>query len=478
MSGPVDSQRPLPAARPWLVAALMGAVLAVVGAGLILLGPTPARIAYDQNGFHLPTIRTFAAQWPTPDLRDYLSATTPGYHLALAGASRVVGESVVALRFVGLLFSVGLAATLGWALGRRLAWPIALACGAPVVASLYVIGPAAWLLPDNASLWAVLGVLLLAGRGKADVFFFATTGLLMVAVVLTRQMHVWVLAPVVVAAWLAIGAADADERAGGPAPLFSRGDLLGLFERPVARALRVLAALAAVAPAVLLLWAFVKLWGGLTPAGTMVPEPPAHLEGPANFARVGGGNAATPALILALWGIYGLFFSGYLLGPLADLWRRARWVVLAAAVVGALAASVPVTAPSVEAGRWTGLWQIAAKLPVIGGRTSVLLLALAPVGAVLLAAAAHGLAPRWRWLLLGSVSGFAAAQSASMLSWQRYIEPCLLMFMALACAALASTETASASASAPVGLPRWTRWAGPLALAALLAVVTVSTVWG
>jgi hypothetical protein len=37
--------------------------------------------AYDQNQHHLLVIESFAQQWPTPDLRDYQSATAPLWHL-------------------------------------------------------------------------------------------------------------------------------------------------------------------------------------------------------------------------------------------------------------------------------------------------------------------------------------------------------------------------------------------------------------
>lgn len=465
--------------RPWLVAGLLAGGLAVVAAALILLGPTPPRIAYDQNGFHLPTIRGFAAQWPAPELRDYLSATTPGYHLALAGASKLVGESVTALRLVGLVFSVGLAGTLGWALGRLAPWPVALACGVPVLCSLYVLGPAAWLLPDNASLWAVLGVALVAARftdhRRADALGLLALTLLLLAAVLTRQMHVWVAAVALTGAWLAGRRGDDPTT---PA-LLSPADARALLQRPLPRLVPVALVLLAALPAAGVLLAFVKLWGGLTPAGAMIPDPPADLEGPANFARVRGGNPATPALVLSLWAIYGVFFGGFLLRPLADLWRRARWVIFAAAAGGAALALVPETAPSADAGRWTGLWQIAAKLPVVGtasggggtGRTSLLLVALAPLGAVLVAAAAHGLNARHRWLLLAALAAFTAAQTASFLSWQRYLEPCLLVLMALAAASIAGAAPDQAQP------PRAARL-GPLALAGLLLAVSAMTIFG
>jgi len=59
------------------------------------------RGAFDQLNYHEQVIRRFVEQWPAPDLSDYLSATTPGYHLALAAFAEYAGESAVALRLAG-----------------------------------------------------------------------------------------------------------------------------------------------------------------------------------------------------------------------------------------------------------------------------------------------------------------------------------------------------------------------------------------
>lgn len=64
--------------------------------------------AWDQVNYHEKVIRTFIDQWPAPDLSNYLSATTPLYHLLLASVGKLISVSPAALQFTGMLFSLGL----------------------------------------------------------------------------------------------------------------------------------------------------------------------------------------------------------------------------------------------------------------------------------------------------------------------------------------------------------------------------------
>src|SRR5205085_160310 len=68
------------------------------------------RAWYDQRYYHEATIRAFARQWPYFDFRDYWSATTPGYHLAMAAVARFITESRTGLQLAGMAFTVGLLA--------------------------------------------------------------------------------------------------------------------------------------------------------------------------------------------------------------------------------------------------------------------------------------------------------------------------------------------------------------------------------
>src|SRR4051794_39707330 len=85
-SDPSEGDRATGAARR--AAVIMGGLTAAVLLALILWGHDDHRASYDQNVYHLPTIRQFASELPRPDFSNYLSATTPGYHLILAILSR------------------------------------------------------------------------------------------------------------------------------------------------------------------------------------------------------------------------------------------------------------------------------------------------------------------------------------------------------------------------------------------------------
>ncbi|MCH7793473.1 MAG: hypothetical protein IID31_14485, partial [Planctomycetes bacterium] len=158
----------LPAPPPIL---LPTALFLVAASALILGGFERGRGAADQINYHEPVIRTFADQWPGFDFSDYLSATTPAYHVALATFARFVADSRPALQFAGALFTIGLLLTLtlagscGQRIGQQRAlsqplearrWNRAVLMTLPVTASLYVFSSGVWLLPDNAAWWGVL----------------------------------------------------------------------------------------------------------------------------------------------------------------------------------------------------------------------------------------------------------------------------------------------------------------------------------
>jgi hypothetical protein len=82
------------------------------------------------------------------------------------------------------------------------------------------------------------------------------------------------------------------------------------------------------------------------------------------------------------------------------------------------------------AGRRSGLWNIAAKLPNIG-HSSVLILALSTVGAVVFLALLKPLRARDRIVMCATFAGFCIASAAGVELWQRYTEPFILMFTAL-----------------------------------------------
>lgn len=449
---------PAPTRRGWGAGLLAAGAFALPAVALILAGHVRGRAAHDQLNFHEPVIRRFAESLPRPDLSDYLSATTPGYHLALATFARLVGDDPRALRLAGLVFSLALVGLLAWWLARRTHAPRALALAAPFACSMYVFSSGAWLLPDNAGWLGVLGVLLLALRPRVDARHLLAGGVLLVLLVLARQIHVWAAAVLWAAAWL--GDAHATRTS--------------LVSDPPARLRRAALALACSIPAFLVLAWFVRLWGGLTP--------------PTFQNKYHGGNPAAPAFVLAIIAIYSPFFAGAVAPTLRHLWHRHRAALGACAAAGALLAIIPDTSYSTDEGRYSGLWNAVRALPLVAGRTSPLLVALSALGAVLALAFASALPFRSRWVLLAAAAAFTAAQAASHELWQRYTEPFVLMLLALASAEITAAQGGSAmparSGPAPSGSSAGTPPApspspardplvlGPAALALLLGLLT------
>lgn len=436
-----------------LCAMTLIAVFVALAIPLWLIGAMPTRVAGDQNLYHLPAIQRFATDWPAVDLRDYLSATTPGYHLALAAIARYVSDQTIVLQLAGSLFTLGLLGLLGVAMARRappapgprgVPWA-AIAFALPVVASQYVLTSGVWLLPDNAAWWGVLAVLLIALSGRTDGRALLLAGIVLTLLVFVRQNHIWTAGVLALAWWL--GRPEPIDDALGHPPLSGR-DVRRLLTTPGARARRAALAVLAALPAVALLAAFVVLWKGLTP--------------PQFQGVLRGGNPATPAFVLALLGVYGVFFAPVLWRPLQALLLTRPLTLLAFGAGAVLIALASPTTRDPDAGRGGALWEMAGALPTLGGRTSVLILALAVAGMVALVALLCGCNRRDRWLLLAAILGFTAAQSASAMCWQRYIEPLLLIVMALGCARVhARFEPAGRGELAA-------RLMGPLALAAVL----------
>ncbi|MBA4028754.1 MAG: hypothetical protein C0475_06425 [Planctomyces sp.] len=462
--------------RPRTIAHLAALATALALWAMIALLPAQGRIGHDQNIYHVPTIRTFARQLPRPDLSDYLSATTPGYHLALAAASRLTGDSTFALRALGALWSVGLAWLLVRAAARRASAPDgsawALAALAPLPCSLYVLSSGAFVLPDNAAWLLASAVLLVCLGSPMTLGRIALGALLVLALVWVRQSHAWTAGVLLLAAWL--GDAPADGPAGtaglvGPvgqpsAARWSDDPRTVLAPHPIGPAARraIVAALLLL-PTALSLALLYRLWGGLTPPGNFPRPGPEWIGDYANFqGRFRGANPATPALVLALLGWSLIPLTPLLWGALTGGARRAPWLVIGASLLSLAAALIPATTRDPDAGRSTGLWNLAGSAPTVLGHTSALIAALALPGGALTAALLGALRRRDRLILLTALAGFGAAVSASHYSWQRYAEPMLLIWVALAVARLPRAGLPPAL-PAPGGALRWALSVGGLA---------------
>lgn len=382
---------------------------------VILAGRAGTSEERDQTRYHLPVVRTMVAQWPAVDLVHYRSTTSPGYHLLLAGVVSVVGDDVVVLQVVSCLLSISLVLVVWrWAATRAGPW-VSAGLVLPLMTSSYVLGAAIWLTTDNAALLFVALALGLSVFGRGGPGAGALGAIWATAAVAVRQIHIWsAAAPIlrVLVDW-------------------RRGDCTTRQALAVAPALAL--------PFVLVV-VFYLMWGGLTP--------PAYAD-----IHDRGINPASIVVILALMGMYGVFFLPAFVTNVRQLVPRDPGGALAVAggiVVGLL---IPSTYDR-DAGRWGGaIWELARRVPEIGGRAIIFPVACG-VGAFVLwravtrcraAGSGSGL------LILGITSfGWMLAQAVNSQAWQRYCEPLVLIILAWLFALARDHSSSPRSAWGPV----------------------------
>ncbi|MFG0246915.1 MAG: hypothetical protein ACF8MF_12780 [Phycisphaerales bacterium JB052] len=369
--------------------------------GVIFSGNLAGRGASDDLLYHWVAINQFAQEWPTPDLGDYASATTPGYHLVLAPLVRS-GLGHMGTQLVASIWTLALFALLSWMISRR--WGLASAVlMLPLTASMYFVYPGIWLLPDNAGWLLVLGILLLALQSRSSWGVWALSGVLLVALVWARQVHIWAAGIVWLTAWLG----NESE---------THTDLRSLFRDPVRRIGRTLTAQGLTIPAFVTLVWFLGTWGGLVP--------------PSFQDRHQGPNLATPGFMLTQLAILSVFFAPVLLTQLRSLWAHHWRLVLLAIFVGLVLGVVPHSSYSIEDGRYSGWWNLLGKFPTLADRSPIFMLG-SIAGAVSLTLWLSLAPKRDVWIWLGVLVAFTLAQTANHASWQRYHEPMLLMMIVL-----------------------------------------------
>lgn len=436
-------------------------VFLVPAAALWAIGWTRGRASCDQYEYHLKAILKFAGELPRPDLHDYLSATTPGYHLLMAVVAREVTQNAICLQVVAALITLGLLFLLARVISRTghdrsRTWLELAALALPCITSPYVFTSGVWLLPDNAGWLLAMIVVITSMRYRQTSSTLMFGGLALALLVLVRQSHAWAAAPLLMAGWLSATRA-------------SDSGLWDALRQPAQRISMTLVAMFVCVPAVVILAAFVRLWHGLTPPSFQVQ----HVVKSGSII-----NWATVPFILSLIAVFSLFFLGWIWTGVARVWRESRAIVLVASAGAAAWAAIPETTFLREP-RSGGLWAIVGAMDGAGlsiaHHTNPLILLLAPIGAVMLAGWLVLVNDKRRWIVAAAIGAFIAAQSANANCWQRYHEPFLLMAFGLLAAQYGAGAIEAGSVRCGSLLAAW-RIAGPLALATLLAVFTAGGV--
>ena len=450
---------------------------------LIWTGYDRGRGAYDQNNFHLPAIHQFIRELPHPDLHDYPSATTPAYHLIVASIARALGtDDERSLRLIGTIFTLALLATVGITASRA-GIITGIIAALPIVTSLYVFGAGTWTLPDNLGWCMVMLAMMLALRRRIDIWTFLGAAILIFAVAMTRQVSIWIIAPMVVSAWIGscrVRTADHDLTGTengphcGPYKTRSPSDSLSPVSRgeggvrgesendvacpsaphpnPLPRVqgrgsnaslLRAAPMALAAVPGVVALLYFFHRWHGLVP--------------PNQRQFVGGGNPAAIPAVLSDIGALGIFYALFLLRRDNVLSNVPKLIV--GAIAGAVVALIPPTTHDQPAGRYSGFFNITRHVPILMGRSSLLIVLMSAIGGAILIVWLWSLPRRERFIWGSAALAFIVAQAANHNAFYRYYEPVILI-------AAAMTVPRLAPKSPRIAL------AGPLLLALLLATVT------
>jgi hypothetical protein len=348
-----------------------------------------SRMAYDEANYHLPTIVHFL-QGGT--VSDYPSATTPGYHLLMAGVARLTGVESAWLRYIG----AAITALLVYLIAER--WEQAsVPSGAwfalPLIGSVYLIPAGAWLLPDNLAWLLVMGALCFVMRDSWSDSDVISLSAICVGTVFVRQSNAWVLGPVLLSAWVGPGAAWRCSR-------------------------RLLALTVLALPALLLLTFYASTWHGLVPPGFQSIHQKL--------------NPIAPAWFLFQFGVVAIFYL-----PCYDMdliqTLRATTVqreMALGVLIGLFLASIVPSSFSPDDGRVSGYWELVRVAPTFAGRSPLVILGAA-WGGMLLALLLSQVAGTKRMILLLALAGFCSANVFNQYAFDRYYQVFVYMLLSL-----------------------------------------------
>jgi 4-amino-4-deoxy-L-arabinose transferase-like glycosyltransferase len=341
----------------------------------------------DELIYHYPIIIKFAREYPHIDFINYISATTPLFHIAFMFAGKLMGFELYKLRILNALISYIAVIVLFRLLVFRLNMPVLKALIFSLVFSLspYFFGASFILLTDNLGiLFCLLAVnCFYRFRENTSLKYSLLTCLFIAAALLTRQTF----------AWLALSF------------------LIYLMIVQMTLASRI-AALAALVIAIMPLLSFMILWGGLLPPALQQKHVTDTLL-----------NLKPVEFMVALIGLYSLFLR---IDSFVALMRDFNCLHWTALVVGILLILLyPI---SWQPGDDGYLWRISSYLPTFGS-TGVLFWALVPTGMV---ATAHQVPCKLDEALpVIFLVTFLIVMMSSKLVFQKYFDPFALLFIFL-----------------------------------------------
>ncbi|MGP1310012.1 MAG: hypothetical protein ACTS27_07445 [Phycisphaerales bacterium] len=414
--------------------------------------------ASDAIKYHIPVIETVAAEWPSVDIVNYRSATSPGYHLALAAATKI-GFGEPGLRWINLLAGCAFAGLVGAFAGAAAGGMRGALLALTLVASPYVLSSSCWITTDNAALAFVALAVGCAAFGSGSARASALGGVGATLAVAVRQLHIWPIAPLS----LSMKAGSGMLARFPVIRTIAAGLGLEPPKRELDRTRFVVGALAVLAPVALLAF-FVWKWQGLMP--------PMYRD-----KHASGVSWSMPALSLSLAAVFGGALLAHAWEGVRSLRLRDPWL-WAAIALGLFLALAPQTAWNDLGGRKFGwMWEIAKRTPAIADR-SLLFVVLAPIGSVILlahwrAAAARD-AKRAATILLFAGVCWCAAQMMNAQAWQRYAEPPVLAGVIWLAA---NASPASGVRARWPGFVRTACLAGPITLGAWLFTVCAVTIY-
>ncbi len=403
----------------WLLLLLL--THAALALPVALLINRPVDYNYDEQGWHYPNVLLLAEKWPALDWQhDMLSEIAPGYLYFLAGISQITGSDIHTLRVINILTSLVLLALLFASCVRTVKPRLACLLLLPLATSNYFIKTSAFLYTDNAGLLLVAAALLLTTRAKLTTLNSASAGVLAMCATLSRQVHFWVVGPLL---WRALEPLVVALSARFLPENYQNTDKQASLAS-VSRS-SIFHAVVMVALPVAALVFLILQWGGI------VREP--------WRSEIMTVSTAAWAYLLALMAVFAPFFLMPVTGMKNLLQQHStKWAMLAGTAFGLCTAVAYPNAYNEDAGHSGGvLWQVAAQLPVLAER-SLLFLLLAPVGGALLALTLcwlhrqRGYLISLRWLIW--VCAFASTYGVQTYVYQRYFEAPLLMFLMLALA--------------------------------------------